>query len=75
MKEHGCDQVLWLLHDYATEVGTMNLLMHWTNEDGVEEVITPPLDGTILPGVTRNSMISLMREWNEFQVAEKPFKI
>jgi len=66
MQQHGCDQVLWLLHDYATEVGTMNLLMHWTNEDGVEEVITPPLDGTILPGVTRSSMISLMREWNEF---------
>lgn len=53
----------------------MNLLMHWINEDGVEEVITPPLDGTILPGVTRDSMLTVMREWGEFKVSEKPFKI
>lgn len=75
LKNYNCDQVLWLLHDYVTEVGTMNLLMYWKNEDGEDEVITPPLDGTILPGVTRNSMLTAMRDWNEFKVTEKPFKI
>ena len=75
VKNYKCDQVLWLLHDYVTEVGTMNLLMYWKNEDGVDEVITPPLDGTILPGVTRMSMLKILREWNEFKVSEKPFKI
>lgn len=31
-KKHGCDQVLWLLHDYVTEVGTMNFFVFWKNE-------------------------------------------
>ena len=53
----------------------MNLLMYWKNEDGEDEVITPPLDGTILPGITRRSILTLMREFGEFKVSEKPFKI
>jgi len=32
MRDHGCDQVLWLLHDYVTEVGTMNIFVFWKNE-------------------------------------------
>ncbi len=32
----------------------MNFFMFWTNEAGETELITPPLDGTILPGVTRD---------------------
>jgi branched-chain amino acid aminotransferase len=57
IEEHGCDQVLWILHDYVLEVGTMNLFVFWTNEKGVKELITPPLDGTILPGITRDSIL------------------
>ena len=53
IEAHNCDQVLWLLHDYVTEVGTMNLFVFWKNENGEDELITPPLDGTILPGITR----------------------
>ena len=33
-QKYGCDQVLWLLHDYVTEVGTMNLFVFWKNEKG-----------------------------------------
>jgi len=60
----GYTQVLWLFgpHHEVTEVGTMNLFVHWKNEDGVDEVITAPLDGTILPGVTRDSIIQLCHE-------------
>ena len=72
---HGCDQALWLLHDYVTEVGTMNIFVYWKNEDGVVELITPPLDGTILPGVTRNSILDLAKSLGEFNVTEKVFKI
>ena len=72
---HGCDQVLWLLHDYVTEVGTMNFFMFWKNEQGEDELITPPLDGTILPGVTRSSIITLCKDLDEFKVTVKPFKI
>jgi branched-chain amino acid aminotransferase len=72
---HGCDQALWLIHDHVTEVGTMNFFAFWKNEDGVDELITPPLDGTILPGVTRDSIIRLCRELGEFKVTQRPFKI
>mmetsp|Transcript_171408 Transcript_171408/g.416809 ORF Transcript_171408/g.416809 Transcript_171408/m.416809 type:complete len:414 (+) Transcript_171408:59-1300(+) len=60
----GYTQVLWLFgpHHEVTEVGTMNLFVHWKNDDGIEELITAPLDGTILPGVTRDSIIHLARE-------------
>jgi branched-chain amino acid aminotransferase len=67
--------VLWLLHDYVTEVGTMNFFVFWRNEEGVDELITPPLDGTILPGVTRDSIITLYKEKKEFKVSIKDFKI
>lgn len=36
-----------------------------------KELITPPLDGLILPGVTRLSILELAREWNEFHVIER----
>ena len=40
----------------------MNLFVHWTNEDGVEELVTAPLDGTILAGVTRQTVLDLANE-------------
>jgi branched-chain amino acid aminotransferase len=71
----GTDQVLWLLHDFVTEAGTMNFFCFWKNEQGEDELITPPLDGTILPGVTRDSIITLCKELKEFKVSTRPFKI
>lgn len=53
----------------------MNFFVFWKNEDGEDELITPPLDGTILPGITRDSIIKLMTELNEFKVTQKPYKI
>lgn len=35
------------------------------------ELITPPLNGLILPGVTRQSVLDLAREWKEFKVTER----
>ncbi|TSQ23977.1 Branched-chain-amino-acid aminotransferase, cytosolic [Bagarius yarrelli] len=35
------------------------------------ELVTPPLDGIILPGVTRQSLLDLAREWGEFKVTER----
>ncbi|KAJ3301630.1 branched-chain-amino-acid aminotransferase [Kappamyces sp. JEL0829] len=68
----GYAQILWLFGPSlnVTEVGTMNFFMLWKNEKGVKELVTPPLDGTILPGVTRNSIIQLCKEWGEFPVRE-----
>ncbi|MEE6477442.1 hypothetical protein FKM82_011512 [Ascaphus truei] len=69
----GCQQVLWLYGEdhQITEVGTMNLFLFWENENGEEELATPPLDGIILPGITRQSILDLARKWGEFKVSER----
>ncbi len=59
----------------VSEVGVMNFFVHWTNEQGEKELVTCPLDGTILPGVTRSSVLDLTRHWDEFKVTERPFHI
>ena len=53
----------------------MNFFVFWKNENGDDELITPPLDGTILPGITRMSLLKLMNELNEFKVSIREFKI
>nr|XP_007966124.2 branched-chain-amino-acid aminotransferase, cytosolic isoform X3 [Chlorocebus sabaeus] len=71
--DNGCQQVLWLYgkDHQITEVGTMNLFLYWINEDGEEELATPPLDGIILPGVTRQCILDLAHQWSEFKVSER----
>ncbi len=59
--EEGYSQVLWLdgvERKYIEEVGAMNIFF---KIDGT--VITPQLNGSILPGVTRDSVIKLCKEW------------
>lgn len=74
--EKGYSQVLWLgPGDTVTEVGSMNMLFYWTNEAGEKEVVTAPLDGTVLPGVTRDSVLTLLREWGECKVTEREVTI
>ncbi|KAL2197938.1 aminotransferase [Corynascus similis CBS 632.67] len=61
----GFQQNLWLFgeEEYVTEVGTMNFFVGLRNKQtGRKELITAPLDGTILEGVTRDSVLSLARE-------------
>ncbi|XP_038639318.1 branched-chain-amino-acid aminotransferase, mitochondrial isoform X2 [Scyliorhinus canicula] len=71
--KQGCQQVLWLCGDQheIAEVGTMNIFIYWKNEQGELELLTPALDGTILPGVTRESLLDLARQWGEFKVSER----
>ena len=55
---------------YVDEVGTMNIMMRIG-----DEVLTPPLStSTILPGVTRDSVLTLLREWG-VRVSERPIAI
>lgn len=59
--DDGYSQVLWLdgvERKYIEEVGAMNIFF---KIDG--KVITPALNGSILPGVTRDSVIQLCRSW------------
>jgi branched-chain amino acid aminotransferase len=71
-KHEGFTQVLWLdgVHrKYIEEVGTMNIMMVIG-----DEVVTPPLAGTILAGVTRDSVLALLRQWG-VRVSERPVTI
>ena len=68
----GFTQVLYLdgvQRKYLDEVGTMNIMLRIG-----DEVVTPPLAGTILDGVTRNSALTLMRDWG-LAVTERPISI
>ncbi len=58
----GFTQVLWLdgnEQKYIDEVGTMNFFVRFKNE-----VATPMLNGEILPGVTRRSVVQILKDWN-----------
>ncbi len=71
--EQGCDQVVFLdavEKKWIEELGGMNLFFVF--DDG--SVITPPLTGTILPGITRDSLITLLRE-EGLNVREEPYSI
>ncbi len=71
-RAQGFDQVLWLdgnEHRYVEEVGAMNIFF---KIDGT--VITPPLGGSILPGVVRDSTITLLRDWG-IPLEERPIAI
>jgi branched-chain amino acid aminotransferase len=62
--EHGCDQVVWLdavEHRWVEEMGGMNLcFVLREGPDGSETtLVTPELTGTLLPGVTRDSLLAI----------------
>ncbi len=71
-KEEGFDQVLWTdskTHEFIEESGTMNAMFYI---DGT--LITPALSGSILDGVTRNSLLALARE-KGMKVEERPLSV
>lgn len=65
----GYSQVLWLdaiEKKYIEEVGSSNIFFKINGE-----VITPPLTGSILPGVTRDSVIQLLKHWEVPMIERK----
>src|SRR5690606_8175976 len=71
-KAKGYNQVLWLdakEHKYIQEVGTMNIFFKINNK-----FITPSLDGSILAGITRDSVITLLKD-KGYEVTERPITI
>ena len=68
----GYDQVLWLdgvEQKYVEEVGSMNIFFV---ENG--KLVTPALNGSILPGITRKSIIELAKELG-YEVEERKVSI
>lgn len=71
-EESGYSQVLWLdgvERKYVEEVGSMNIFFKINGE-----VITPELNGSILEGITRNSVLQLLNYWN-IPVSERKISI
>ena len=70
--KHGYTQVLWLdgVHQkYIEEVGSMNIF--FVIDD---ELVTPVLNGSILPGITRDSVLTMAKKWN-IKVSERQISI
>ncbi|WP_199589469.1 branched-chain amino acid aminotransferase [Blastococcus sp. TF02A-26] len=74
--EAGCDQVVWLdAHEkrYVEEMGGMNLFFVLGSGDDAE-LVTPELTGTLLPGITRESLIAVARDMGH-RVTERRFSV
>ncbi|MDH3244115.1 MAG: branched-chain amino acid aminotransferase [Saprospiraceae bacterium] len=71
-QKQGFDQVLWLdgvEFKYIQEVGTMNIFFVISNQ-----IVTPEPNGAILKGITRDSFITILRDW-DLEVVERPVAI
>lgn len=71
-EQHGYTQVLWLdgVHrKYVEEVGAMNI-MFLINDT----IVTAKCDGSVLPGVTRDSILQILKDWG-YKVEERDLSI
>jgi len=70
--DHGCDQVVFLdavQRRYVDELGGMNIFFVYD-----DELVTPPLTGSILPGITRDAIITLAAEQG-VKTVERPYSM
>ena len=70
--DRGYSQVLWLdgvERKYIEEVGAMNICFKIAGK-----VVTPMLNGSILPGITRNSILQVCRDWG-YEVEERRISV
>lgn len=85
-ERHGVPQVLYTFKDLDQhadeavfeECGAMNIFFYMRQRDGHRVLVTPALGGTILPGITRDSILQLARSWGEEEVGaveERPVTI
>jgi branched-chain amino acid aminotransferase len=70
--ERGYAQVLWTdaaAHELIEEVGTMNVFVRFR-----DKVVTPPLTGSLLAGVTRDAVLQLLKDWS-VPAVERPIRV
>lgn len=73
---NGCDDVVFLdavRHVYVDELSGMNVVAVYGQDDDIT-LVTPPLTGTILPGITRDSVLSLARRLG-YAIEERPYSM
>ena len=74
--ERGCDQVIWLdagKREWVEEMGGMNPFFV-LDRPGTPELVTPELSDTILPGITRDSLLVMARD-RGYATTERPFSV
>ena len=74
--EKGCDQVVWLdavERIYIEEMGGMNLFFVY-REEGKTVLVTPELTGTLLPGITRRTLLELAADLG-FEARERKLTV
>ncbi len=74
--EKGCDQVVWLdacEHRYVEEMGTNNLFFVF-GSGSQARLVTPELSGSLLPGITRDSLITLAADAG-YKVEERKISV
>ncbi len=69
-RANGFDNVLWMLDNYVKELTTQNIFVYQFSRFGYKELVTPPLDGTILKGITRQAVKHLFDEWHDQHIEE-----
>ena len=79
-KARGYHQILWLLGEqcYVTEAGASNFFVLWRTRENKLQLVTAPLgDGVILEGVTRRSVLDIVREKfvDEVEVVERKYRM
>lgn len=77
-EQKGCDQVVWLdavERKYVEEMGGMNLFFVYRDAaSGTTTVVTPELTGTLLPGITRQSLLQIARDLG-YQAEERRLSV
>jgi branched-chain amino acid aminotransferase len=76
LAKKGYSQAVWVYNDCFLESGATNLFFVIKGDDGKFKIITHPLDGSILPGVTRDSIINIAPTiFPDVSVNQRPFSI
>jgi len=71
----GYSQAIWVYEDKILESGATNLFFIIENDEQKLEIVTPPLDGSILPGITRDSVIQLSQKAVGVPVIQRDFTL
>lgn len=74
VENKGFLQTIWTHNENLIESGASNIFFVLKNKNGIE-VVTHPIDGSILPGITRDSIIKLTNDKFDFEVTERNFSI
>ena len=57
VNQRGWHNILWTYDGIISEVGAANIMFVIINDDGEKELVTPKLDGSVLPGITRKTIL------------------